>query len=266
MGGESIAYIDHLAHESARFAEVLQAVPADRPVPTCPDWNAEDLLWHLAEVQWFWGTVVRDSLTGSEAAKLAPARPSARPDLEAFLQQSSQELRRVLAVTPPQASAWSWSSEQTAGFSRRRQAHEALIHRLDAELTANSRTPLDPALSADGIDEVLRIMYGGQPGWGQFHPQPLNTLRIWATDTDDAWRITLGRFSGLDPDSGEAYDEPDIEIAEVDSAEETAATISGRAEDLNCWLWHRPTVEALRHFGDATVLAAFEATIAAGIN
>ena len=38
---------------------------------------------------------------------------------------------------PTRASeAWTWSTDQTVGFIVRRQAHEALIHRLDAELTA----------------------------------------------------------------------------------------------------------------------------------
>ena len=36
----------------------------------------------------------------------------------------------------PAEPAWTWSAEQTVGFTLRRQAHEALIHRLDAEQTA----------------------------------------------------------------------------------------------------------------------------------
>ena len=32
-------------------------------MPSCPDWNADDLLWHLAEVQWFWATIVRERVT-----------------------------------------------------------------------------------------------------------------------------------------------------------------------------------------------------------
>jgi len=50
-----VDYRAHLAEESARFAEVIAEVPPDARVPSCPDWSADDLLWHLAEVQWFWG-------------------------------------------------------------------------------------------------------------------------------------------------------------------------------------------------------------------
>jgi uncharacterized protein (TIGR03083 family) len=266
VSGETFDYLDHLTRESARFHTVLRDVPADLPVPSCPDWNAEDLLWHLGEVQWFWGTVVRDRLNGAEVDTLTPARPAGRAGLDDFFRQSSDELRRVLAATPPETPAWTWSTEQTVGFIRRRQAHEALIHRIDAELVAGSRTPTDPVLGADGVDEVLRIMYGGVPSWGRFQPQAARTVRIRATDTDDSWLITLGRFSGTDPESGTSYDEPDIGIAEVDSGAETATTIRGRAADLDCWLWHRPPLEPLDFSGDEGVRAEFEATIAAGIN
>ena len=44
-------------------------------------------------------------------------------------------------------------------------------HRVDAELTAGERTAMDPALSTDGVDAVLRVMYGGVPPWGTFTPE-----------------------------------------------------------------------------------------------
>ena len=52
---------------------------------------------------------------------------------------------------------WSWANDQTAGFSYRRQAHEALIHRLDAELAGGERTAIDARLAADGVGEVLGV-------------------------------------------------------------------------------------------------------------
>ena len=68
-------YLEHLATDSARFGEVLRDLPAETPVPACPDWTADDLLWHLGEVQWFWGTVVRENLTGAQAEEVKPPRP-----------------------------------------------------------------------------------------------------------------------------------------------------------------------------------------------
>jgi hypothetical protein len=56
----TLDYPAHIRDESARFAEVLRDAPAQAQVPTCPDWRSDDLLWHLARVQWFWGHIVRD--------------------------------------------------------------------------------------------------------------------------------------------------------------------------------------------------------------
>ncbi|WP_298758133.1 maleylpyruvate isomerase N-terminal domain-containing protein, partial [uncultured Nocardioides sp.] len=55
---EADSYSAHLRRESTRFRDVLALTPSQARVPTCPDWDADDLLWHLAEVQWFWGGVV----------------------------------------------------------------------------------------------------------------------------------------------------------------------------------------------------------------
>src|SRR5215472_9339496 len=73
--GTQVDHLSHLAQESARFAEAIRQAPPEAPVPTCPDWNADDLLWHLAKVQYFWGTVVREGLAGDKADELTPERP-----------------------------------------------------------------------------------------------------------------------------------------------------------------------------------------------
>jgi hypothetical protein len=77
-------YVGHLTRESARFADVLREVPPGARVPCCPDWDADDLLWHLGEVQWFWGTVVREQVNGPQADALKPPRPADRAGLLAF--------------------------------------------------------------------------------------------------------------------------------------------------------------------------------------
>jgi len=260
-------YVGHLARDSARFADVLREVPTDARVPCCPDWNADDLLWHLGEVQWFWGTVVREQVTGPQAEALKPPRPADRAGLLAFYERASRDLAEILATTPPDTAAWTWSDDRTAGFVRRRQAHEALIHRLDAELTAGARTPLDPALSADGVDEALRVMYGGLPEWGTFTPDDgAPALRLRATDTGDSWLVTFGRFTGTDPDDGTSYDEDGIRAADRDPGTEAAAEVAGTAADLDTWLWHRPPLTPVEASGDRQMLGRFESAIAPGIS
>lgn len=266
---EHLDFLTHLATESARFAEAIVAASPDARVPTCPDWNADDLLWHLGAVQWFWGSVVADGVTSTEdaMARQAADRPEDRAALTEFFASASMRLSEALAAKPPGAPAWTWSEDRTVGFIRRRQAHEALIHRIDAELTAGSRTAMDPLLSADGADEALRIMYGGDlPPWGSFAPADGATLRLRAADTGHSWYLALGRFSGTDPDDAKAYDQPGIRAAAADAGAPAAATVSANAADLDCWLWRRPAVGQVDRSGDPGVLADFDALIAAGIS
>jgi uncharacterized protein (TIGR03083 family) len=263
-----IDYLDHLARDSARFAAVLRNAPPDVAVPTCPDWNADDLLWHLADVQWNWGTIVREKITETKEAEALdhPSRPSDRDGLLAFYDKASRDLAAAFAATSPDTPAWTWSDEQTVGFILRRQAHEALIHRVDAELVTGERTPLDHALSRDGVDEILRVMYGGAPPWGEFTPAPDKTVRVRTTDTGDSWLLTLGWFVGTDPDDGTAIDDGDLRVAATDPGGPAAAELAGSAADLDLWLWHRPTVGEVERSGDESVLADFDAAIAPGIN
>ncbi len=197
------AYLAHLAADSARFEAVLADIDPTTQVPTCPDWDADDLLWHLAEVQWFWGTIVADRLaTPKGLDDRRPSRPESHDELLALYGKLSADLGAELAQTPPEVAVWTWSYDHTVGFVHRRQAHEALIHRVDAELTAGARTLMDAALANDGVDEVLRVMYGGAPPWGTFTPAEGQTVRIAALDTGATWVSTLGHFVGTDPRDG----------------------------------------------------------------
>ena len=260
-----VDYLAHLAEESARFAEVISEVPPYARVPSCPDWSAGDLLWHLGEVQWFWGTIVREKLTGEQAEQRKPPRPAGWAGLLAFYRCASRDLGEALAAVPASARARTWAQDHTVGFIRRRQAHEALIHRVDAELAAGGRSPMDPPLSADGVDEVLRIMYGGDvPDWGTFTPGSGTVLRLQATDTGDWWLVSLGRFTGTDPGDQARYDQPAIQVTSALGAE-TAASICGSAADLDCWLWRRPPLIPVERSGDPDVLSAFDSMIASGI-
>jgi uncharacterized protein (TIGR03083 family) len=263
--GDGSDYLDHLVRESTRFLEaVLESAP-DARVPTCPDWTTDDLLWHLAEVQWFWSQVVRtraDDPASVEAAK--PDRPGSREGLLVLYRRASADLHTVLAETPPETEVWTWAADRTAGFVRRRQAHEALIHRLDAELTAGTRTGMNPALAADGVDEALGVMFGDIPGWATSTPDPQGaSARIVATDLDRTWLVRFGRWSGTSPTTGRRYDDPAL-WPEPDDGR-AAAAVTGRAVDLDCLLWNRPAELAVNRSGDQRSLAMLDAVIAVGV-
>jgi uncharacterized protein (TIGR03083 family) len=258
------SYVDHLRRDSDRFLEVLRGCEPSRPVPSCPDWNADDLLWHLGEVQWFWGSVVADRLQDVEGLE-HPARPVDRAGLLEFLAEQSTRLSDALAAAEPAEPVYMWAPDKSVGYVARRQAHEALIHRLDAELTAGQVTALDQELAADGVDEALRMMFGGCPPWGTFTPSAEH-VHVVASDTGLTVPVVLGRFTGTDPDDGTAYDEDDISVTAADPQASPRATVTGTAEDLDAWLWHRRDASTLTVSGDASAFARLEAVLAQPID
>jgi uncharacterized protein (TIGR03083 family) len=255
----TLDYLAHLRAESARFRDVLSAVDPATEVPSCPGWDAAELLWHLSEVQHFWATIVGDRLTDPERVD-TPARAT---DYQAQLMQFDAcraSLQDALAGVPADTEIWTWfPADQTVGFVRRRQAHEALIHRLDAELTAGKVTGMDPALATDGVLEVLEVQFSETPSWAS-HDLDGPVGRVATVDTGAEWLVQIGHWSGHSPNTGEAYE--DQATLNVVGAGDPSFTVSGTARDLDAWLWNRPTITEVTLEGDT---AAFEAVIRDGI-
>ncbi len=260
----SLDYLAHLRNESARFRSVLgDADPALR-VPSCPEWSADDLLWHLAEVRWFWGNIVSQRLQdGEEAEAQKPERPESHQALLDFYDEASALLQQTLTETDPSVEVWMWSDDKTVGYIRRRQAHEALIHRLDAELTVDDVTPLDTTLASDGVHEAFTMMYGGVPEWGTFTDSG-RTVAVTTTDTSLVVPLRLGHWKGTSPNTGNVYDEAICEVAEGEGFA-ADATVSGPAPALDAWVWGRGDASALTVAGDRSVFETLQQVIDQGI-
>ncbi|MDQ5840661.1 MAG: maleylpyruvate isomerase N-terminal domain-containing protein, partial [Chloroflexota bacterium] len=101
-------YLNHLVRDSARFVEVLRRTGPGKRVPTCPDWDADDLLWHLAEVQWFWGSIAGRGLTDHADVEALDngGRPADRDGLLALFGRASSDLHHHLITASPDAPAW----------------------------------------------------------------------------------------------------------------------------------------------------------------
>ncbi|MCW2796616.1 maleylpyruvate isomerase N-terminal domain-containing protein [Nocardioides sp.] len=230
-------YLQHIRTESRRFRDVLSDCDPAARVPACPEWDAADLLWHLAEVQWFWAQTIRTRPAPADERAEGPERPDSYAGLLAAFDEYSASLVAELEKADPSEPAWTWSTEQTVGFTYRRQAHEALIHRLDAEQTAGQVTPLDPRLASDGVLETLDVMFGGTPPWGLFIGIE-HYVRVDATDTGESVWVQLGQFTGTDPKDDVSYDEPDIGVV-PDPGTEPDAVVAAPAAALDTWLWRR---------------------------
>ncbi len=256
-----IDYIEAIRDESALFAQLVETAAPDSVVPSCPGWSVADLTWHLAEVQYFWASIVENLLESPEDV-VELQRPPDVELLDLFTQQSAQLLVTLQSHQPAEV-CWSWhDAGHSVGWVLRRQAHEALIHRVDAALAAGSSVAVDTALAADGVDEVLRVMIDASsiPEWSSFVPD--GTTASIITDDGQSWALELGRFGGTSPTSGTTYDDPALRLR--DPIEQPSISIHGTSADLDLWLWGRGSTESLRIRGDAALVAMIRGAASAG--
>lgn len=207
----------------------------------------------------FWAAIAGELLSDPGDAP-EPTRP-ADAELPALLEQSTQALLAALEARSPADACWSWhAGGENVGWVTRRQAHEALIHRVDGELAVDSPSAVDEELAADGVDEVLRVMLDAVdlPDWARFDTSGV-TARL---DTPDAsWSMEVGDFRGTSPNSGNEYDEPAIRL--IGSVSRPTASLRGAPADIDLWLWGRAGLDPIQVDGDPEVAARIRAAAVA---
>jgi uncharacterized protein (TIGR03083 family) len=143
------------------LADIVRTENPDLPIPTCPDWSLRDLAAHLGRVHRWAAEIVRtraaqripfDDVPGTQC----PAERAAQAE---WLTAGAE--RMIAAITEAgSAKAWAFGSIAPATFWARRQAHETMVHRVDAELAMGRAAVVDARLAADGIDEWLWQLRG----------------------------------------------------------------------------------------------------------
>ena len=240
------AYLDAVQRESIGLLTAARGADPAAPVPGCPDWTTNDLVWHIGEVHDFWSYVVRERSLAPDYDD--PERPGrglgASEETEAlhtFASERAAELHRVLSDADPSTPVWTWTSQQDVAFVLRRSAHETAMHRVDAEHAARRVHRIDPPLAADGIDEFLTFF---APVVRPDAPAPAGSVHIHCTDADGEWVIRIG-------DDGEHL--VTREHAKADTA------IRGDAHDVLMALWRRAALDTVDVVGDRSVAEAFVA-------
>jgi uncharacterized protein (TIGR03083 family) len=229
------AWLSALICDGGALGEAAGRAGLDAPVPSCPEWTVRDLVAHVGSVhRWVSGHVVRR--VDSPPAPFTTLEPDTEP--LRWLADGLAAVTRTLADLDPGTTAWnlSPSAPRVALFWSRRMAHEAAIHRWDAELAAGAAGTFEPGFAADGVGEVLDSLLARRA-----HREPLvsarGRVRVECTDTGDAWLVTLAAGEvGVRADDG-AGGEPD-------------ATIRGPARDVYLRMWGRIPLDRVAVAGD----------------
>ena len=217
--------IDHLAPfpaELDRFVAALAAGPLTAPVAACPGWDLSQLGGHVAFVhRWANEAVSTGQSPPRDRIPEAPTDPTA---LVGWVRDGGEALFDTLTRVAPDAPTWHpFPAPLVAGVWRRRQLHELVVHRWDAQFAVGTPDPIDATVASDGIDEYFSMMLprrvvrdGGE--------LPKSSLHVHCTDTAGEWLVS-------------APDGKQLELRREHAKGDAA--LRGPAEALLLMLWGR---------------------------
>lgn len=180
---DSAVYLAHLRREFRAFEACLAGDLSAR-VTHCGHWTLYDLADHLGQGNMWAAVAVTDKHGGYDG----PAAPRDRAALTSWFRGTCGTL---LAALDPSSSAWTIAPPPTVRFWQRRRCLETLIHRWDAEHALGAAGPVDPALAADGVAEVVDTMVPRQVRLGRTAALP-HAVRLRAGDTGSSWILGPG--------------------------------------------------------------------------
>lgn len=247
---ETAEHIDALRAAGRELAEAARVAGPAAPVPACPGWQVRDLVAHIGGVhRWAAAYVAERRAEAMDAGERARYRDQMPDDAELvdWYAAAHADLVAALQAAPYDLECWTFlPAPSPLAFWARRQAHETLIHRIDAEAAAGKPGTLpDAALAADGIDELLACFLT-RPKSG-LRADPPRNLGVRASDVDEEWIVRVG------PEKAEVLHGPGCvrTRAEGGSAD---CVVTGTAADLYLFLWNRTGTDRLRVDGDASLL------------
>jgi uncharacterized protein (TIGR03083 family) len=226
-------YVAALRREGAVMAVAAQG-RLGAPVPSCPEWDVAELVWHVGNVRHFWREIVARRLQDPEAVT-RPPRPS-EDDLLDWFSDGVDQVAAILEETDPATAVWTWAPRQDVAFVQRRMAQETAVHRVDAQLAAGPPEPIEAMLAADGIDEFLTLFFAAQAD-----KDGGESVHLHATDAPGEWVVVVrdGTVS-VEREHGKGD-----------------AAVRGPASDLLLLLWRRVSPEDVEVVGDGEALRRF---------
>ncbi len=239
-------YCDLLEPELVRLTAAIGAAEPGAPVPGCDDWTALDLAQHVGVVHRWTTRVVETSAAERIPFREVPVEyPAHWGEYPGWIAEGGLALVATLRAADGDAPVWAWGADQHVRFWSRRQFHEAMVHRVDAERAAGIPPVIDPIHAVDGIDEFLEnISYGrgSGPAVAAACEAGPGTVHLHATDADGEWTVFLGR-DGYRWERGHAKGD---------------VAVRAPIADLLLFTMGRRGAEGLETFGDLDLLARWQ--------
>lgn len=209
---------EHVAAAAERFATSLATADPAAEVPACPGWTVTDLVTHLGNVH-TWAAAIVMSGGPVEAPEGRPGESA----LDQWYAARAAHLVQVLADSDPAAPCWNFARVgEVAGFWRRRQLHEVLMHLVDLDQAHGRTTHLEPTACADAVTKTFEV-FGPRLHARGVRVDLAGPVSFVATDTGDAWTLRPG---GEGPPSLDRDDPVDDRV-------------TGTAEQLWLRIWKR---------------------------
>jgi uncharacterized protein (TIGR03083 family) len=232
------AHVDHLRADSAALVAAQRAEPSAPVWDGLGGWDRTRLLRHVAGVH-AWMRAQLSLGAGTPLDFSTVAQPPAAEGLAPWFEAGVEELSHQIGSMDLDARWPTWAGPQPGTFFPRRAAQETAVHRWDAAGGA-----VDPALAADGIDELLEL-FAPLLDTGSLSGAEA-TIHLHATDRDGEWLIRLST-DGITFEHGHAKGD---------------VALRGTASDLLLWTWNRvPVDERFEVFGDPQPLQTWRTTV-----
>jgi uncharacterized protein (TIGR03083 family) len=183
-------YVATIRSNIDRLGDAAEEAGLAARVPSCPEWTVDDLTRHIGNVNRLWtGHVARRSMDPPDFSTVSEAAPDDGDDRFEWVRAGGQALADVLAATPEDTPMWTFPGPGTVRFWARRQAHEAVMHRCDAELANSELGSIDADVAADGVNEyfdLFPLLPAAQAITGDGE-----TVHFHCTDREVEWLVTL---------------------------------------------------------------------------
>lgn len=230
MPDSSPDYLAAIAEHSAGFAAAARS-NLDADVRSCPGWTVADLVEHLTEVHWFWGTIAEDRLSEPPDESRRPAKAPRDQLIEAF-QAGADRMVNVLGSADGDTKVWTWApAQQDIAFITRHQVQEAAVHHWDAADAAGGALIIAAPVAADSVDEFLTFSVSSDADPAEpVRPALAGRFALRCTDASAAWTVSDGSAPGT--------------IRFAPGAGADVPSITATASDLLLWLYGRVSLDA----------------------